>query len=799
MTSQLHEGEGFGWLEKRKEQRETRLPDGEFVHSDSELARHEQNCERFLEATRELLKCDRQARLYQAETATEQAPSVIRARQQGECFIAFLPRNETLSQAIDMGFERLYFIPRAAWQGPYTALPKVIPEEWIELKGGVDTLGYEEDRYIFSQKSGLSLVGSSGVIIGIPRTANRLLQDFLLMLRDYPSRFPIFCALELFAMREDRVSIDRTITRDWLNPEQNGGLNFFHHNPCTVIWGPPGTGKSSLLCAIVEYAVDLGLRVLCSSNTNKALDSLGEKIAKRAREEGSSALKEAVAGERVTRYGQPTSARFLRNIAYAVRPDRTEDADILAAMKRDQVGLCTAYRVLGLRALLTYDVVILDEVGAMHLPWIYALGCLGRQKIVVCGDPRQLPPVFVYRQVSAVTKALFTRDIYRVNQMRLNPEEAPDKRLCILSEQHRMPDSLAQLVRLSHLYRSYQTAAPRAKPTKVQNIALSLAPLPGKSLVVLDTSATCAPKFLEKTNHVHAEVAKLLLTSYMANPDLHLGYIAPYRNQASRIRRWLKEQDLAKITAGTVHSFQGSEVPVCLWDTVESPPATAVEPSHRYTDDIRYPGDTTNLLNVAASRCTMKLIIIANVDYLRDRLSPNCYVHRILDYARSLEAIVPADLALRQMGLKLGEGTPVASNFSTQPHTLKIDDARSFAAQFRKDSISSRNKIALWLKRVELGPLYELCRYIDEVSSQGGLIAELFLPKRTDGRIKAMIREQALAKPHLIARHVCSWPYGEDTFAVFDDRLAYSAGKDSERPSLGNGEIPNFLMRVVFG
>lgn len=48
MTSQLHEGEGFGWLEKRKEQRETRLPDGEFVHSDSELARHEQNCERFL-------------------------------------------------------------------------------------------------------------------------------------------------------------------------------------------------------------------------------------------------------------------------------------------------------------------------------------------------------------------------------------------------------------------------------------------------------------------------------------------------------------------------------------------------------------------------------------------------------------------------------------------------------------------------------------------------------------------------------------------------------------------------------
>ena len=45
-----------------------------------------------------------------------------------------------------------------------------------------------------------------------------------------------------------------------------------------MIQGPPGTGKTHVAAGIVHHAVDAGVRVLVTAETNVAVDNLARKI-----------------------------------------------------------------------------------------------------------------------------------------------------------------------------------------------------------------------------------------------------------------------------------------------------------------------------------------------------------------------------------------------------------------------------------------------------------------------------------------------------------------------------------------
>lgn len=777
------------------------LPDEHFDHSPALLERHDRNVNRFLEAVRDLIRKDVSQRIVFARVQTDRVDAEAWEKGNRSAFVARVPRNPLLDQAVDMGFDAAYFVPEAFWDGgdePPKVFPKEIPRFWVALARSVSPLRFEEDLYIFRQAfDGDPVAGQSGIIIGRPRSGNRILESFLQTLRDNPDRFPIFTAVELFSLSEDSIRDGEPFNNPSLNFDQNRVISHFGANPVTLIQGPPGTGKSTTLGVVIETGVSAGMKFLCSSNTNKAIDSIAEKLVQLRNNAKDGLLDQLFEQSRVTRYGTSINPHRIREILFSPKAAKV-GAD--ESMCKDAVSICTNYRVLGLEKINLFDCVVIDEVGTVALPHLYCVACLAKKKVVACGDPEQLPPVFPYNGVSATTKALFKWNIYRANKIRTRQGEAPDRRIIVLTEQHRMPDELAELVRLTGLYRRYVTSSHYRGPGIEGRRAIDVEPFPGKCLTVVDTS-NLRSRYCDRANQIHQELVQLLIGFYSRTPQFHTGYIAPYRPQAAGLWRWSRANKIKNLLCGTVHQFQGSEFPLVIWDTVESDPASAINPSLRFTDELRYPEETLNLLNVAVSRSTAKLMVIANIDYVLKNLSSGCFMHRVINYAASLNSIEPAELLLRRLGLTLGESSAsLPQYFPRDPIFVDCSsDDSQFDTMILNDLKAAQHRVSVLNTRAEVGHLYKLVRDLDPVSETNALLVDLYLPRNLDRDAKGMIADLGKSRPHFRFPHPKKWRYNRRAFVVLDDRLSYLMDVDGDLPSLANGELPLGFTRLVSG
>jgi AAA domain len=774
---------------------ELRLPEAIFEHREDLLTRHARNVDRFLRAVGELIGQDKSTRLYRAQVKTEAVPEEAWSAGNTASFLVSLERDKLLGQALDMGFERAYFIPEGHLGGdPIDKLPKVPPPGWVPLRSDVTSHRMEDDVYVFRQLGdGPPATGQSGVIIGRPKTGNRVLEEFLLLLRDYPECFPIAVAIKLFNWSESEVVISDSLSRADLNDGQNECLNMFAQNMITMIQGPPGTGKSTTIAALIEYGVTQGKKFLCCSNTHKAIDAIAECLVKLEHTGKSALLSKLFEEKRVTRYGNSTIRLRIRDILYS---RKAADTDSQTSIDNDLVSICTNFRVIGLDKLPLFNYIMVDEAGTVNLPYLYCVACLATEKVVICGDPAQLEPVFSYNRASALTRKLFERHVYRSNKVHTGPGEEPDRRLATLTEQLRMPDELAELVRLTGLYAEYSTSPVYKGPKGHDKTALACAPLAGRPLVVIDTSAI-DPRYAARANQQHLEVIKGLVSHYLsASHQMHIGVISPYRAQADAVQGWLRAHDIKKVTAGTVHQFQGSEFPLVIFDTVESQSSTAEVPPHRFTDDAKYPEHTLNLLNVAVSRAKGKFVLIANVDYLLSALSQGCYLHRLLNYAGDLHCIVPVGAALRGMGIELGAREEVASYFQRDPVYVNCRET-SFEEMFMGDSGAARGEISVWNRAVDFSSLYELMGFLDSLAARNHLSVSIYVPRKVSRDVRNMVSDAYRTKPHFQFPHPKRWAYSQSAFIVFDNRLSYIIDPDLQAPSLANGEVPDGFTRYV--
>ena len=81
------------------------------------------------------------------------------------------------------------------------------------------------------------------------------------------------------------VKVDQQHTEDdvLLNPEQRDAVARCQASEIIYIWGPPGTGKTTLLARMIETYYRCGFSILLVSNTNVAVDTALEQIAKKLR------------------------------------------------------------------------------------------------------------------------------------------------------------------------------------------------------------------------------------------------------------------------------------------------------------------------------------------------------------------------------------------------------------------------------------------------------------------------------------------------------------------------------------
>jgi ribosomal protein L37AE/L43A/uncharacterized coiled-coil DUF342 family protein len=101
-----------------------------------------------------------------------------------------------------------------------------------------------------------------------------------------------------------------------LNDEQKKAVAKAIGSDITFIWGPPGTGKTTVLARIVEAFYLSGMSVLLVSNTNIAVDTALEKIAERLKTD------EGFQKGAVIRHGPITKDELNRDYGDAVNIDK---------------------------------------------------------------------------------------------------------------------------------------------------------------------------------------------------------------------------------------------------------------------------------------------------------------------------------------------------------------------------------------------------------------------------------------------------------------------------------------------
>jgi hypothetical protein len=481
-----------------------------------------------------------------------------------------------------------------------------------------------------------------------------------------------------------------------LNEEQALAVRVGAATERAYIWGPPGTGKTTTLGALVATLVRAGKRVLVVSPYNVAVDAAALAAAKRDLAAGS-IVRIGRVGDEVRRAGLDLDtqleqiaalngtleeARLLLAALGARRGDDTPPpvtvracldelgAFVVAskAAARDPemvrvVGAITTLRrrfrapegmilqgarviacTMALHLVLStlreqrFDHVIVDEASVAHPPEAVLLSLHTNAPLTFFGDPKQLPPIVISR--SDVARRWLGRSPFALAGIG-RPSDAVGA-CVLLEEQHRMAPPISALV--SGMFYDGRLRNGAHAPTHGQ-------------VVLIDTSRTAAratsrmvKMSTSKENQLHrAIVADVVHAVLRADADAGVLVVSPFVAQTRAYRREPTTSRLARsIRFETIHASQGSERDVVVIDLVLAGTLARGGRSHMFNED-RNP-HVGNLLNVALSRAKRRLVIVGHRDLLG-----SAYAGGVLDHLLRLAATlgetveVPKDLRSRGM------------------------------------------------------------------------------------------------------------------------------------------------------
>jgi len=305
-----------------------------------------------------------------------------------------------------------------------------------------------------------------------------------------------------------------------------------------------------------------------------------------------------------------------------------------------------------------FDTVILDEASMAPIPALWVAASVANANAVVVGDHKQLPPIVL--STLELAKRWLGTDIFNKADIVTTP--VPHR--IDLKKQHRMHPDISRIPN-AFIYEGFLEDATKNTSTDNELAEWYQVGWEHDSPVLLvDTGSlnawvTSVPRgripsrlnFLSAT--VCVDLAEQLLLEN--RPEFQKGnnprilIACPYSPHSKLLQLMLREQDLGEeIRAGTVHSFQGSEASIVIFDMVNDEPHWRVAMFMAQFDE-----GTKRLLNVALTRARRRLIIVGDFDYIA-KLSKKSFVGSLLipflrDNYPSVNAldVVKAGLAAR--------------------------------------------------------------------------------------------------------------------------------------------------------
>lgn len=387
------------------------------------------------------------------------------------------------------------------------------------------------------------------------------------------------------------------------------------------------------------------------------------------------------------------------------------------------------------------DVVVIDEASMVILPVAWFVAGLAKERVVVSGDFRQLPPIVPTDQ-EAIHEIL-GKDVFEACDL----TSLDDPRLVMLEEQHRMHPDICDLIAAPMYKGLLRTAHER----QARYEAVLPAPF-DQPLTIIDTSDLWPfegqTAFFSRFNMLHALLVRNLTWDLKRREVLSgsqlLGICTPYAAQSRMIHKLLQGEGLdGSAQVGTVHSYQGDERKIILLDIPESHGGSWA--LGQFVQGLPPTQVGARLINVAVSRAVEHLVVLANLTYLDKKLPSTSLLRDILFRMQDLGRVIPGGeiLKLRPIAKDL-EGLIGQMDFDEVVNTLAIFDEHQFERALLHDVKSAQSTIVIFSGYVTSSRVSKMIELLRLKILEGVKVRCVTRPPRANGSIPEASGREAI-------------------------------------------------------
>lgn len=441
-------------------------------------------------------------------------------------------------------------------------------------------------------------------------------------------------------------------------------------NDITFIWGPPGTGKSYTLATIIMALHKMkGERTAVCCLSNVAVDQLVDKVIdiilehepEMARGEFYRAGRTEDAKILSTDFLFPDDEKakklrllikFLNNKIEKFRKDNLQYSDEAINIKsklkdtRESLKEHTDYLISQVKVVFStisnfvlnsrlkggkIDNLIVDEASMLAMPQLIALARNVTKRIILVGDFQQLSPITV------AGVPMLKNSVFRLCGIDINHTDHPA--LYQLLNQRRSNPKLVDII--NNAFYADRLKAINSKYNKI------VARSPFSECVVgmacVEDGKVRFTKGGTRQNTANADAVFNLVDIYSQDIEatFSIGIITPYTGQVSLLKAFFNKRNYSldfqeRVKIGTVHTFQGSECDVIIFDMVD---CSYFENGKKAYFGKLYSGEQgEQLLNVAISRARHKLIVVCDPKSLNNPPGGNISNKSITIFNKLLKA-----------------------------------------------------------------------------------------------------------------------------------------------------------------
>lgn len=393
---------------------------------------------------------------------------------------------------------------------------------------------------------------------------------------------------------EDEVDdTAKTYNFNLLPNQREAVINSLAAKDYYLVQGPPGTGKSYVLGLIIlEEAFYFKHKVIVIGPNHMAINNTLGQTLKLLPQCSNNIFKVGQS------YNAPTIKVQIEDKEFGIENCIRCNTYVCNSFEYGWVCGLTPHSLYTSRARgLQCDTLIIDEAGQMTIP-LALMGMIKAKKVILAGDHKQLPPIISSEKV---------RD-----EMKLSAFQAlmTEGNYTMLDVSFRMCEPICDFV--SELFYDGKV---KAMKKGCGDLIVSEEPLYDfhTPIVIHQVDDDGEQTSDKEATFIADTIAAFLKKGLPAN---EIAVLSPFRAQAANVRRHIRKQkDISEdqrklITSDTIDRMQGQEREVIIYSLVSG--------NFDYMTEMAEFLYNPNKMNVAFSRAKSKLIIVGNIEKIKN-------------------------------------------------------------------------------------------------------------------------------------------------------------------------------------